>query len=343
MGRLPQVSNPDVASRPEAVATGRTEQHLPLGQVNKGITYWPLDRRIFLYRAWGALAETSWAGSILDLWWRIYGELVCARPLNQGPFAPGFWIYAANPRIATGVTKTETHSDAEDLCAKLAAEQSSTKTEDRPIIFIAHSLGGLVAAQVLVHGEQRTNNSSAKSITKNLRGLIFLGTPFRGSSVAKPAEIARRILEVFGVNTQQHTLKLLGVDSKRLDKLTRAFPEVLNKRRTSKNPEYRIEAFFFYKTLKTSFGIRSVQIVEVESAQLPGCGDPAPIRADHIGICKFKTEKDEGYSIIVAAIRKVMLPPNASPLQGTKTIYILGKAVNVTNDSIHIHSQTNNL
>jgi alpha-beta hydrolase superfamily lysophospholipase len=47
--------------------------------------------------------------------------------------------------------------------------------EDCPIIFIAHSLGGPIAAQALVHGEQRTEKSSAKSITKNLRGMIFLG------------------------------------------------------------------------------------------------------------------------------------------------------------------------
>ncbi|KAL5600869.1 hypothetical protein FOVSG1_006899 [Fusarium oxysporum f. sp. vasinfectum] len=214
-------------------------------------------------------------------------------------------------RDQSSVTKTEIHSDAEDLCAKLAAERSNTNTEDRPIIFIAHSLGGLVAAQIVVHGEQRTEDSRTKSITKNLRGIIFLGTPFQGSSAAKPAEIARRILKFFGIDTQEHTLKLLGVDSERLDELTKAFPNVLNKRRTSKDPKDRIEAFFFYETLKTGWGRGSIQVVEADSAQLPGCGEAAPIRADHVKICKFKTVKDEGYSVVVAAIRKVMLPPDA--------------------------------
>ncbi|RKK63859.1 hypothetical protein BFJ69_g16852 [Fusarium oxysporum] len=238
-------------------------------------------------------------------------------------------------RDQSSVTKTEIHSDAEDLCAKLAAERSNTNTvrdpefqasstyymlllaadcreqEDRPIIFIAHSLGGLVAAQIVVHGEQRTEDSRTKSITKNLRGMIFLGTPFQGSSAAKPAEIARRILKFFGIDTQEHTLKLLGVDSERLDELTKAFPNVLNKRRTSKDPKDRIEAFFFYETLKTGWGRGSIQVVEADSAQLPGCGEAAPIRADHVKICKFKTVKDEGYSVVVAAIRKVMLPPDA--------------------------------
>jgi len=243
----------------------------------------------------------------------------------------------------SSVTKTEIHSDAEDLCAKLAAERSKTNTEELPIVFVAHSLGGLVAAQVLVHGARKPEISGASSISKNVRGMIFLGTPFRGSSTARPAEIARSILQFVGVDTQERTLKLLGVDSERLDELTQAFTDILDRRRTSKKLEDRIQAFFFYETLKIRVGIRLIQIVEVESAKLQGSGDSAPIRADHVGICKFKTEKDEGYSVVVAAIRKVMLPLDSNPLQASKTINILGKAVNVANDSIYMHNQTNNL
>ncbi|KAM0080961.1 hypothetical protein ACKRZS_006861 [Fusarium odoratissimum] len=245
----------------------------------------------------------------------------------------------------SGVTKTEIHSDAEDVCAKLAAERLSTQTvsDFSRVTMFPFALGGLVAAQILVHGEHKPENSAEAWIAKNVRGIVFLGTPFRGSSVAKPAEVVRRVLDFFGVDTQQQTLKLLGVDSERLDELTRAFPQVLNKRRSSKDIDRRIEAFFFYETLKTSWGIGSVKIVETESAQLHGCGDAAPIRADHIGICKFETKDADGYATVVAAIRKAMIPPGISPSNGDRIINILGKAVNVANDSISIGSQVNNL
>ncbi|WYZ42210.1 hypothetical protein EsH8_V_001105 [Colletotrichum jinshuiense] len=246
-------------------------------------------------------------------------------------------------RDQSSVTKTEIHSDAEDLCAKLAAERSRNMTEDRPIIFIAHSLGGLVAAQVLIHGDRRTENSGAKLITKRLRGMLFLGTPFQGSSAAKPAEAARKILKLFNIDTQEQTLKLLGVNSDRLKELTRAFADILGKRRASKDPEDRLDAFFFYETLKTSWGIVSTQIVEPESALLPGCGDAAPIRADHIRICKFNGTEEEGYNIVVTAIRKMMLPPCVVESQGTMTINVLGKAVNVANGNINIGNQNNTL
>ncbi|RBR09691.1 hypothetical protein FVER53590_11729 [Fusarium verticillioides] len=218
----------------------------------------------------------------------------------------------------SGPSKTEIHSDAEDVCAKLAAERLRTLTVDRPIIFVAHSLGGLVAAQILVDGEHKPENSVEGSIARNTRGMVFLGTPFRGSSAAKPAEAVRRVLQLFKVDTQRQTLKLLGVDSDRLGELNRAFPQVLNKRRSSKDIDHRIEASFFYETLKTSWGVGSVQIVEPESAQLHGCGDAAPIRADHIDICKFETKDAEGYAPVVAAIRKAMIPPGMSASNGKK-------------------------
>ncbi|KAF5577876.1 ribonuclease p mrp [Fusarium pseudocircinatum] len=239
----------------------------------------------------------------------------------------------------SGATKTEIHSDAEDVCAKLAAERLGTDTVDRPIIFVAHSLGGLVAAQILVHGEHKPENSAESWIAKNIRGMVFLGTPFRGSSVAKLAEAVRKVLGLFGVDTQEQTLKLLGVDSERLGELTRAFPQVLNKRRSSKDIEHRIEAFFFYENRKTGL----VQVVDPESAQVLGCGDAAPIRSDHIGICKFETKDADGYSAVVAAIRKVMIPPGISPSNAGKVINVLGKAVNVANDGITIGSQVNHM
>ncbi|KAI1462621.1 Alpha/Beta hydrolase protein [Annulohypoxylon moriforme] len=244
-------------------------------------------------------------------------------------------------RDQPSVANTEIHSDANDLCAKLAAERSNTNTSDRPIVFVAHSLGGLVAAQILVHGEQKPESSTIKSITSNLRGMIFLGTPFRGSSSARLAEVARKIVKLFGINTQEHTLKLLGVDSERLDELTRSFAEHLNKRRVSRDPKDRIEAFFYYETLKTRMGVGLVQVVEADSAQLPGCGDSAPFPTDHIGICKFQSDKDEGYSIIVNAIRKAMIPLQADPQQGSKVINILGKNVNAVQENLIINGDQN--
>ena len=74
-------------------------------------------------------------------------------------------------------------------------------------------------------------------------------------------------MNFFGVETQQHTLNLLGRDSERLDELTRAFPDVLNKRRMSQDPADQIQAFFFYETKKTKWGAVRVQVSDYYTAQ----------------------------------------------------------------------------
>lgn len=103
----------------------------------------------------------------------------------------------------------------------------------------------------MVMGARRASGDSASVIAQHTQGMIFFGTPFRGSKGAQPAEIARKILSVFGVTTQEKTLKLLGVDSERLNGLNTAFQETMRKWYTADKPEDKIDAMFFYETLPT--------------------------------------------------------------------------------------------
>jgi hypothetical protein len=55
-------------------------------------------------------------------------------------------------------------------------------------------------------------------------------------------------------------LKRIGADSEHLDELTKVFLDVLNKRKASKDPESKIEVFFFYETMTTWFNGSLVQV-----------------------------------------------------------------------------------
>ena len=103
----------------------------------------------------------------------------------------------------------------------------------------------------MVMGARRASEDSAAVIARYTQGLIFFGTPFRGSKGTQPAEMARKIFSAFGANTQEKTLKLLGVDSERLNGLNAAFQETMRKRYASNKPGNKIEAMFFYETLHT--------------------------------------------------------------------------------------------
>lgn len=91
-------------------------------------------------------------------------------------------------------------------------------------------------------------------------------------------------------------------------------------RLASVKPQYRyFRRFASFAILGVCIVQRLIveQIVEPDSAQIIGCGEAAPIYADHHGICKFSTDKDAGYELVVAAIRKSMLPLSSSSTEAS--------------------------
>ena len=68
---------------------------------------------------------------------------------------------------------------AESLVGKLVRERERSDTVTRKIIFVAHSLGGLVTEQALTHSK----NSAEKHLNQIERcttGIVFLGVPHCG-------------------------------------------------------------------------------------------------------------------------------------------------------------------
>jgi hypothetical protein len=51
--------------------------------------------------------------------------------------------------------------------------------KDRPVIFIAHSFGGVITKKLLVEASLR-QEESAVNLIKNTRGVILFGTPSQG-------------------------------------------------------------------------------------------------------------------------------------------------------------------
>ena len=127
-------------------------------------------------------------------------------------------------------------------------------------------------------------------------GIIFLGTPFEGSSKAKWGSRALKILDWISTTQKAHT-KDLEERSAKLSSVNESFQKFLKARDRSESREFVEVACFFeeyamYK-LKTKIGV----IVPKESACLPGI-DPQSIQANHVDMCKFEDEDREGYKSI---------------------------------------------
>lgn len=85
----------------------------------------------------------------------------------------------------------------------------------RPIVWIGHSMGGLIIKSIIVQAAQHPD-PEVQNICKNTKGIIFLGTPHKGSPIAKLKQSTSAILwvsaEVQDMKEGNNTLLKLNED-----------------------------------------------------------------------------------------------------------------------------------
>lgn len=107
---------------------------------------------------------------------------------KYAPYARIF-LYQYNSKLVYGGDKARFIDKANDLLEALRIERK--KDEKRPLIFLAHSLGGILVRQALVNAHSNPNYNVIHTSTS---GLAFFGTPHEGGDerlVALGAAAAR--------------------------------------------------------------------------------------------------------------------------------------------------------
>ncbi|KAK6088470.1 ankyrin repeat-containing protein [Seiridium cupressi] len=110
--------------------------------------------------------------------------------------------------------KSNLFGHAKDLLYSLDRHRSP----GRPIIFVAHSLGGLLVKEVLRRSHY-AEDPALQDIVMSTKAIVFLGTPHRGSAeFAKVGELARKIAAaVLRVDSNSTIIRALGIDSPELE------------------------------------------------------------------------------------------------------------------------------
>jgi len=139
------------------------------------------------------------------------------------------YTYSYDSKVVFSKSRATTEDHAQSLLWALQAERRRGQ-ERRPIIFIAHSLGGLVCKQALIRAKQ---NEHFDDILVSTIGILFFGTPHRGATGAP--EMAAFLGNVFdkvlkisgpaffkgGVNTD--LIEGLKANAPDLSRITEAF------------------------------------------------------------------------------------------------------------------------
>lgn len=137
-----------------------------------------------------------------------------------------------------------------------------------------------------------TDLASAVLVAKTI-GIIFLGTPFEGSSKAKWARRGLKVLDWLST-THKEDVKDLEERSAKLVGINDAFQKLLKARDRSEARQFIEVACFFEQYATYKAGKKIGIIVPKESASLPGI-EPQSIQANHVDMCRFEDEDRDGY------------------------------------------------
>lgn len=98
------------------------------------------------------------------------------------------------------MTTKKLYDHGRELVYDLDSERREDGTQQRPIIFIAHSLGGIVVKKALLHSDRvRVGNlEDQRSIKLSTYGIIFMGTPHQGGQGVTMGKVLRYFPETLG-------------------------------------------------------------------------------------------------------------------------------------------------
>ncbi|KAI1121331.1 ankyrin [Nemania abortiva] len=199
--------------------------------------------------------------------------------------------YDTNIRRPFGKRRSENslENHADDFLFEL--ETHRRDDVGRPLIFVAHSLGGLLVKETLGLSKSSKGRSAVYMSTKSL---FFFGTPHAGADPRKAvhhflSEIASKI----GYRPNPEIVKQLMPGSKKVQELASGFLELTKDRHWS--------IYTFQEELPHVLFSR--KIVDDTSSSLNLDHETRiHIHADHVDMCRFKSANDEQFLKVAEAL-----------------------------------------
>lgn len=184
---------------------------------------------------------------------------------------------------------------ATNLLTSLTTNRTKSNASSRPLIFIAHSLGGLICKVAILHSR---NNAEAhlRDIFHSTIGIIFMGTPHKGSWMANWAKIPVSAISMVK-STNRSIFAALETSSQYLEAIQVGFLDMLREQREGGRS---LEVTCFFEELP----LRGVgQVVAKESAILPGYNSIS-IHANHSDMAKFCSAEENGFQLLVGELMR---------------------------------------
>lgn len=168
-------------------------------------------------------------------------------------------------------SKSSLHDRAAEFLNSLSV---SNVGRDCPVIWVGHSMGGLMAKSIIVQALE-SDDPKVRTIGENTRAILFLGTPHKGSPVAKLKQHVQLLLSpTIEVKELRENGQLLLHLHERFEEALRSLPKPIEIVSIAEGCPTMITLFKF-----------PMQFVKEESAKLD-FGDFYVLNVDHFGLSK---------------------------------------------------------
>ncbi|EFX04695.1 and nb-arc domain containing protein [Grosmannia clavigera kw1407] len=241
-------------------------------------------------KTWTAKNGVFWPADLLT-------ESLKDRPANILVYGYNADVYSHGHKGSASDNFIYQH--AQTLVTHLTAYRARHSTTRNPIIWIAHSLGGILVKRALLYSNdvQVADHDPLRAIFVSTYAIIFLGTPHNGSGLATWGLVLHAMSDAIipkkWLLTEPVLLKTLKHDNERLQEINSHFLDVYQ----------RFKIHMVHENHTTDLKGTRTFIVTATSAspQLPGVMYYG-IEADHSGMCKFDGPSAPGYFTVSSAI-----------------------------------------
>ncbi|KAB8253535.1 Alpha/Beta hydrolase protein [Aspergillus pseudonomiae] len=182
---------------------------------------------------------------------------------------------------------------ATNLLNDLADDRDVINASSRPIIFVAHSLGGLVCKKAIL-SSRNNPDSHLRSIFDCTKGVVFMGTPHKGSWMADWAKISADALGLVK-STNKSLIDILQAENQLLEAIQNDFLSMVRELRENHRS---LEVMCFFEELPLPV---VGKVVSKESATFEGY-NLVSIHANHSEMVRFHSADDNGFKRLVAAL-----------------------------------------
>jgi pimeloyl-ACP methyl ester carboxylesterase len=192
----------------------------------------------------------------------------------------------------------------EDRAVNLAHKLTTKGLGDRTVIFITHSMGGLMVKEIVVQS-LTAGDPAWSAFVCRIAGIVFCGTPHRGADVAL---MAKRLAVVLRT---QHHIRDMAAGTRHLERLHSRFVE-WHRKHQPKTEAYTEgigmkRSVWWLRWLPAVFAVKSGSA----DPQLAGCRC-IPCHDDHLALVKPPGKEHDVYSGVLKFVQGVLDSLSAS-------------------------------